>query len=62
MPINLGEQFEADVAQLAGIPNFDPGSLDVPFFNPNGDTTVRLTVSVNVDTDSLKTIIARYAS
>lgn len=62
MPITLGDQFEADVAQLAGIASYDSGTLDVPFINPSGDTTVRLTVSVNVDTPSLKALIAKYAS
>lgn len=62
MPIDLGPDFEANVAQLAGIPSYDSGSLEIPFINPNGDTTVRLTVSVNVDTEQLKTYLVEAAS
>ncbi|WP_208040598.1 hypothetical protein [Leifsonia sp. TF02-11] len=62
MAINLGPDFEAEAAALAGITQFDAGSLDVQFLNPTGDTTVRLTVAVNVDTPTLKALITKYAS
>jgi hypothetical protein len=62
MAINLGPDFEAEVATLAGVDAFDSGSLTVDFLNPTGDTTVRLTVAVNVDTPSLKALITKYAS
>jgi hypothetical protein len=58
VPINLGDQFEADVAHLAGFTSYDSGSLDIPFLNPDGATTVRFTVSVNVDTAALKAKIS----
>jgi hypothetical protein len=60
--LGLGADFEAEVADLAGITGFDPGSLSIDFLNPTGETTVRLTVAVNVDTPSLKAIIAKYTS
>lgn len=63
MAINLGTSFEADVAELAGVTAFDPGTLDIALLNPNGgDTTVRFTCAINVDTAALRTIIAKYTS
>lgn len=62
MAVNLGPDFEAEVAALAGITQFEAGSLDIQFLNPTGDTTVRLTVSQNVDTTALKALITKYAS
>jgi hypothetical protein len=61
MPIGLGSAFEAEVATLAGITGFDPGSLDIALLNLTGPSTVRLTVAVNVDTTKLKALIQKYA-
>ena len=61
MAIDLGPTFEQNVAQLAGIDTYDAGTLEIPFLNPNGDTTVRLTVSKNVDTTALKGLIQTAA-
>lgn len=58
--IALGSAFEADVAALAGVTNYDPGSLDIQLLNSAGSTTVRFTTVVNVDTAELKTILANY--
>jgi hypothetical protein len=58
--LNLGPHFETDVAALAGITNYDPGTLDITLLNPTGPTTVRLTVATNVDTTALKTLIQKY--
>jgi hypothetical protein len=62
MAINLGSSFEAEVAKLAGITVFDPGTMDIALLNPTGNTTVRFTVTYNVDTPSLKAIIQKHAS
>lgn len=59
--IALGQAFEADVAALAGVTGFDPGSLDITLLNPSGQTTVRFTKAVNVDTTLLKALIQKYA-
>lgn len=62
MAIDLGPEFEAEVAELAGVTQYDSGSLAIAFLNPNGDTTIRLTVAINVDTDALKARITKYAT
>lgn len=56
MPIQLGPAFETAVLTLAGIDptSIDPGSLDITLLNPAGDTTVRCTLVLSVDTDALK--------
>jgi hypothetical protein len=64
MPVSLGlgDAFEAEVAQLAGVTGYDPGSLSIDLLNSNGATTVRFTVGVNVDTTALKGILGNYTS
>jgi hypothetical protein len=62
MPLTLSSQFEADVAALAGITQYDAGSLNIQFLNPTGDTTARFTVAINVNTPALKALITKYAS
>jgi hypothetical protein len=62
MAVTLGSSFETDVAALAGVTQYDSGSLDVQFLNPTGDTTVRFTVAINVNTPALKALITKYAS
>lgn|GEM_PF-6839956 len=56
MPIQLGPAFETAVLTLAGIDptTIDPGSLDITLLNPAGDTTVRCTLVLSVDTADLK--------
>jgi hypothetical protein len=62
MAIELGPKFEADVAAAAGITGYDPGSLTIALLNPNGATTLRWTVSMNVDTATLKALVRKYAA
>lgn len=62
MALGLGNAFEEDVAALAGITGYDPGSLNITLLNSAGPTTVRLTVAINVDTDQLKTLIQKYTA
>ncbi|MFF2054124.1 hypothetical protein ACFVU2_21135 [Leifsonia sp. NPDC058194] len=56
MPIALGPAFETAVLTLAGIDptTIDPGSLDITLLNPAGDTTVRCTLVLSVNTDAVK--------
>lgn len=60
--LGLGADFEAEVAQLAGVSGYDPGSLEIALLNPTGDTTIRFTTAINVDTATLKTILGKYVS
>jgi hypothetical protein len=60
MGIALGSAFESDVAALAGVTGYDPGSLDITLLNPAGATTVRFTKAVNVDTTQLKLLLQKY--
>lgn len=55
VPIDLGADWEAQVAQLCGFDpdSVDAGSVTVALVNPNGVTTVRATVRMNVPTDQL---------
>lgn len=60
MGIALGSACEAEVAALAGVTNYDPGSMDITLLNTNGATTVRFTTVVNVDTTQLKLLLQKY--
>jgi hypothetical protein len=61
--LNLGPDFETDVATLASITSFDPGSLNIALLNPSGGpTTVRLTVAINIDTTELKALIQKHSA
>jgi len=62
--INLGPDFERDVASLAGIDHdsIDPGTLDIALLNPGGNTTVRFKVHTDVSTPDLQALIQQYAS
>jgi hypothetical protein len=62
MSINLGAGFETETAALAGMSVFDPGSLEIALLNTSGPTTVRFTVSKNVDTPALKRILEKYTA
>lgn len=61
MAVAFGSAFDAEVAALAGVTGFDPGSVEIALVNPNGATTVRFTKAVNVDTPTLKALIQKYA-
>jgi hypothetical protein len=60
--ISLGNDFNAELVALAGwAPDaVDPSTVEVPFLNPGGPTTVRATASTNVDTAALNTLIQKY--
>ncbi|AGW41729.1 adenosine deaminase [Leifsonia xyli subsp. cynodontis DSM 46306] len=60
--LGLGTDFEAEVATLAGVTSYDPGSLEITLLNPTGDTTIRFTIAVNVDTPTLKIILGKHIS
>lgn len=59
MAINLGPTFDTAILTLAGIDptTVDPGTLDIATLNPNGDTTIRACVAVQVNTAELVTIL-----
>lgn len=63
MAINLGPTFEQAVAALAGYQpgDYEEGSLDIPFVNPTGNTTVRITTRVDIDSEQLGDLIRAAA-
>lgn len=63
MGINLGNDFNAAVANAAGLPNtIDPATVDIAFFNPNGPTTVRATIVTTVDSNTLGQLVQQYTT
>jgi hypothetical protein len=59
MPITLGPTFDTAILTLAGIDptTVDPGTLEVSTLNPDGYTTIRACVAVQVPTADLITHI-----
>ena len=66
MPISLSADFEAAVAQLAGIAagSYDIGSLTIDLVNPvsTAPTTARFTLPYQINTGALNTLIQHYTS
>lgn len=63
MPVNLGPDFETQVATMAGLQqgDYDDGSVQIDFLNPAGATTVKITVRYQMDTEQLKDAIRQAA-
>lgn len=51
--ITVNSELEQALAQLAGISNYDVGTLQVDLVNLTGSTTVRFTVHADVPSDQL---------
>jgi len=57
--ITLNALVEGQIAALANLDptSYDPGSLNIDLINPNGPTTLRYTIHVDVDTPTLVGIL-----